>query len=160
MVSKLMRALVAYLTRSGNTQEVAEIASGVLRSNGYEVDEYRIGVNQPLPDVPSYDLILFGTYTIGKGQVPVKMKKFVAEVGYKPERVYLFGTGDTQFGGDDLFCHAATKLAKFYKADFRTLKIEQSPRGKQEKRVQEWTEGIIKHEEINESKSVGTGKSK
>lgn len=148
----MRKAIVAYLTRSGNTQEVAELASKVLRSNGYQVDEYRVGSRTaPFPNIRDYDLILFGTYTIGAGHTPVKMKKFVAQVGYKPERVYLFGTGDTQFGGDDLFCNAVTKLAKFYNTPYPVLKIEQSPRGKQEKKVIEWTEGVIKHEKTYES---------
>lgn len=151
-----MKAIIAYLSRSGNTQEVAEIIAEVLRNNGYEVDEYRIGRNNPIPSFNEYDLILFGTYTIGKGQTPVKMKKFVAEISYKPERVYIFGTGDTQFGGDDLFCYAVDRLSKFYNSPFNVLKIEQSPRGKQESKVIEWAEGVIEYDKTNESKSIGT----
>jgi flavodoxin I len=59
--------------------------------------------------------------------------------------VFIFGTGDTQFGGDTLFCKAANKLAKFYASPFPLLKIEQSPRGPQEKIVMRWTEGVVNY---------------
>ena len=71
------------------------------------------------------------------------MKDFVLEVGYKPDNVALFGTGDTQFGGDDLFCRAVDKLATFYHSKWDGLKIEQSPRGYQEIRIDQWMEGVL-----------------
>lgn len=55
----------------------------------------------------------------------------------------MFGTGETQFGGDELFCLAAVKLARFYDSKWQPLKIEQSPRGSQETRVKEWVEGVL-----------------
>lgn len=55
------------------------------------------------------------------------MKDFIWEIGYKPENVAVFGTGDTQFGGDELFCKAVDKLVQFYNSKWPGLKIEQSP---------------------------------
>lgn len=65
------------------------------------------------------------------------------EVGYKPGNMVIFGTGDTQFGGDDLFCRAADKLARFYESSFPVLKVEQSPRGSQENKIEQWLEGVL-----------------
>lgn len=137
--------LIAYMSWSGNTREVAELIRRQLNEASIDVTLYRIGSNAPVPDVTVYDAFMLGCFTWGKGDTPVKVKKFIAQVGFKPELVYIFGTGDTQFGGDDLFCHAATKLAKFYHSPLPPLRIEQSPRGHQEQFVEEWTERVIQH---------------
>ena len=85
--------------------------------------------------------MLIGSFTWEQGATPDEVKDFVADVGYKPENVYVFGTGDTQFGGDALFCNAAVKLARFYASAYEPLKIEQSPRGVQQEKVIEWSKG-------------------
>ncbi len=140
----MVSLLIAYASWSGNTKEVAELVQGHLREAGIEVTMHRIGVGEPTPDVDAFDAFMIGSFTWGKGATPVKVKNFIAEIGYKPPLVYTFGTGDTQFGGDDLFCLAAVKLAKFYHSPIRPLLIEQSPRGSQEKEVARWAEEVIK----------------
>lgn len=142
-MSKL-KALVAYLSYSGNTEEVAEIIQEVLREERFTVDTHRIGWD-PRIYPEDYDLIFLGTFTWGKGETPDEVKDFVLEIGYKPENIAVFGTGETQFGGDELFCKAAEKLAKFYNSRFRVLKIEQSPRGSQEEKVKQWVEEVLEH---------------
>lgn len=136
--------LIAYGSWSGNTAEVANIIAETLIEAKISVELYRIGQGE-LPDITSYDAFMIGSFTWGKGQTPPEVKNFVAELGYKPPLTYVFGTGDTQFGGDQLFCAAATKLAKFYESPIEPLRIEQSPRGIQEKIVEKWTEGVIQH---------------
>jgi len=143
-----MNTIIVYESLSGNTMEVAELIQGTLESEGHTVTLYRIGAKQPLPSMGDYDIIFLGTYTWGKGITPKRTKKFVADLGYKPDNIYLFGTGDTQFGGDDLFCHALDRLAKFYNVEYPVLKIEQSPRGSQEEKVIEWTKGVLRNEKI------------
>ena len=137
-----MKALIAYLSYSGNTEEVAELIEVQLRDDGFEVDLHCIGLD-PLPEVSQYDFIFFGTFTWDVGRTPDDMKDFVLDVGYKPKNVAVFGTGDTQFGGDDLFCRAVDRLVKFYESPWDGLKIEQSPRGSQEEKVKRWTKGVI-----------------
>src|SRR5690606_41859260 len=95
-------------------------------------------------DPSDYDAMFIGTYTWDLGVTPDEIKDFVADIGYKPEPVYVFGTGDTQFGGDELFCKAADKLARFYDSNIVPLKIEQSPRGTQETKVCEWVRSILR----------------
>ena len=139
-----MRILICYASYSGNTKEVAELIEKRLMMECHEVLIYRIG-SGTIPDPSLFDLMMMGTFTWGKGSTPDDVKDFVYEIGYKPPNVFVFGTGDTQFGGDTLFCNAAEKLAKFYQSPLKPLKIEQSPRGSQEMQVIKWTEGVLKH---------------
>lgn len=137
-----MRTLIAYLSYSGNTKEVAEAIQHKVGGEGMSVDMHEIGIDPPI-DASSYDLIFIGTFTWEYGQTPDEVKDFVLEIGYKPDNVYVFGTGDTQFGGDELFCMAACKLATFYHSRYEPLKIEQSPRGTQESIINTWVEGVL-----------------
>lgn len=137
-----MNALIAYLSYSGNTKEVAEIIEEQLRAEGLQLDMHRIGIDPPV-DAQHYDFIFLGSFTWDMGSTPDEVKDFVLEVGYKPENVAVFGTGETQFGGDELFCLAVDKLATFYHSKWPGLKIEQSPRGSQEKKVKDWVEGVL-----------------
>lgn len=113
-----------------------------LEADGMDVEMHRIGIDPPV-DASCYDLIFIGTFTWEMGATPDEVKDFVLEVGYKPQNVAVFGTGDTQFGGDDLFCRAVDKLAAFYGSRWNGLKIEQSPRGSQEQWIENWLEGVL-----------------
>lgn len=137
-----MKVLIAYLTYSGNTEEVAELIATRVKEAGISVDMYEIGFGV-FPKVKEYDFICLGTFTWDYGQTPDEIKDFVAEVGYKPENVAVFGTGDTQFGGEKIYCQAVDKLVRFYDSKWSGLKIEQSPRGHQESYVNEWIEGVL-----------------
>lgn len=139
-----MRALIAYLSYSGNTQEVAEIVEERLIKEGLTVDMHRIGVDPPV-DAPIYDYIFIGTFTWDYGMTPDEVKDFILEVGYKPDNVAVFGTGDTQFGGEELYCQAVDKLVTFYNSPWEGLKIEQSPRGTQEQYIHQWLEGVLQN---------------
>jgi|SRR5699024_1121136 len=137
-----MRILIAYLSYSGNTEEIAEHIEEKLKQNSFSVDTLSIGIDY-VPDLSVYDYIFLGSFTWDLGSTPDDMKDFVLEVGYKPDNVAVFGSGDTQFGGDDMFCRAAEKLATFYNSKWPALKIEQSPRGSQEVLIDEWLEGVL-----------------
>src|SRR5690625_6608179 len=139
-----MKILIVYLSYSGNTEEIAQYIEGRLNEQDIETNLYEIGYGQ-LPDIEQYDKILIGTFTWDHGSTPDEMKDFILEVGYKPSNIAVFGSGDTQFGGDDLFCRAVDKLVKFYNSRWSGLKIEQSPRGSQEEKVKIWVEGVIEH---------------
>ncbi|AIF44788.1 flavodoxin [Virgibacillus sp. SK37] len=139
-----MRMLIAYHTYSGNTEEVADHIAKQLYDKGFNVDTHLMGIDPPV-DVSHYDFIFIGTFTWDRGSTPEEVKDFIWEIGYKPENVAVFGTGDTQFGGDELFCKAVDKLVQFYNSKWPGLKIEQSPRGYQEKRIYDWVEGVLEH---------------
>ncbi|MEK4712375.1 flavodoxin [Sporosarcina sp. FSL K6-5500] len=142
--------LIVYASWSGNTQEVAEMIEETLVAENIAVTTFRIG-GGVIPNPRDFDAMLLGSFTWEQGSTPDEVKDFVADVGYKPDNVYVFGTGDTQFGGDALFCHAAVKLARFYASPYEPLKIEQSPRGIQQEKVIEWSKGVIRNwENLNE----------
>jgi len=146
-----LRVLIAYLSYSGNTKEVAELLRDAFLSNGASVELHRIGIDPPA-DPGEYDSFLLGTFTWEMGSIPEEVKEFVLEIGYKPDNIAVFGTGDTQFGGDDLYCRAVDRLVRFYGSRWDGLKIEQSPRGKQEEKVIAWAEGVM-----NDAKNTRTG---
>ncbi|HIV75528.1 MAG TPA: flavodoxin [Candidatus Pseudogracilibacillus intestinigallinarum] len=137
-----MRTLIAYLSYSGNTEEIAEHIERKLVCEGIEVDMLSIGIDY-VPDLSEYDYIFLGTFTWDMGGTPDEVKDFVLEVGYKPNNIAVFGSGDTQFGGDAMFCGAVDKLVKFYESKWDGLKIEQSPRGSQEVLIDNWLEGVL-----------------
>lgn len=141
-----MRALIAYLTYSGNTEEVAERIESRVEQAGIDVDMHRIGMDRQI-DVSSYDYIFIGTFTWDYGCTPDEIKDFVLDIGYKPNNIAVFGTGDTQFGGEEQFCQAVDKLTTFYESKWEGLKIEQSPRGSQEQFIDHWLEGVLEHVE-------------
>lgn len=142
----MVRILISYASYSGNTKETAALIENKCRLEGFEVDMHRIRPRATeVPDLSSYDILLIGSFTWHKGSTPTMVKDFVYNIGYKPPNVFVFGTGDTQFGGDELFCRACDRLAAFYKSPLPPLKIEQSPRGSQENQVVKWTEGVLNH---------------
>lgn len=151
-----MKAIICYLSYSGNTEEIAELLQNQLENSEYQVEIYCIGIGV-LPDLQLYDLVFLGTFTWDQGSIPDEMKEFLREIGYRPENSYIFGSGDTQFGGDELFCAAVDKLVCYCNSPFQGLKIEQSPRGSQEEIVTKWLEGVLNHAK---GKNIRTKKSK
>ncbi len=156
----MVSIIICYASYSGNTKEVAELIAEIAQTYYHKVRLYRIDGMSPPPELTNYDLIMIGTFTWGKGATPIIVKNFIADVGYKPTNVAVFGTGDTQFGGDTLFCRAVDKIAKFYHSPYPTLKIEQSPRGAQEKKVRKWAKGVLQIDDnsTNKSKSLRASK--
>lgn len=137
--------MIAYLSYSGNTKEVADLIQEKLEKSHVAVHLHRIGIS-PSFEPMDYDIVFLGTFTWDYGYVPEETKEFILEIGYKPDNIAVFGTGDTQFGGEDIFCAAVDKLTKFYNSKWPGLKIEQSPRGSQEEKVNNWMEGVLHYD--------------
>lgn len=138
-----MRILIAYLTYSGNTEEIAQhIEKKLVQDESATVDMHEIGIDL-VPNIQQYDYIFLGTFTWDYGSTPDEVKDFILEVGYKPESIAIFGSGDTQFGGEEIYCKAVDKLVTFYGSKWDGLKIEQSPRGSQEELIDQWLEGVL-----------------
>lgn len=134
-----MKVAIAYLSYSGNTQEVAEFIQERLISRGCSVDMHRIGIDAPI-DPSGYDIVFLGTFTWENGRTPDEVKDFILEIGYKPNNIAVFGTGDTQFG---YYCGAVDRLVNFFNSKWSGLKIEQSPRGSQEQLIDYWLRGVM-----------------
>lgn len=143
------KVLITYHSFSGNTKEVAEMVGQLLESKGegVSVEYYAIPRHRQsaVIDLDGFDAVLVGSFTWGKGEVPDGVKKFYIDhiEPLRATRIFYYGTGDTQFGGDDLFCSALDVLNSKVASNFPILKIEQSPRGSQEKTVADWTEKLL-----------------
>lgn len=112
-----------------------------LLNHQFESDIYRLELFEEI-DVRKYDALVLGTYTWGKGQLPIIHKDFAYELQHKPDNVFVFGTGDTQFGMNN-YCNAAEKLARYYNSDLEVGKVEQAPTDSQEEVAKKWIKKLI-----------------
>src|SRR5699024_8890652 len=103
---------------------------------------HELGIDPPV-NSERHDFIYIRQFAWVCQSRPHDVMDLVVELGYTPDNIAVFGSGDTQFGGDELFCRAVDRLAKFYESPVPALKIEQSPRGSQERLVKSWLEGVL-----------------
>lgn len=66
-----MKAIICYVSYSGNTEEIAELLQNQLVTLHYQVDTYCIGIGD-LPDLQLYDLVFIGTFTWDQGVFQMK----------------------------------------------------------------------------------------
>ena len=147
----MANVLIAFTSYSGNTKEVAEIIADHLEEAGHNTKMVWLDdVSEILFEGhDEFDYYVFGTFTWGSGELPVEWSSTDLLRTLEGKPVSVFGTGDTQFGGDRLYNRAVYILMEellFEGMDVSNveLTIEQSPRGSQEQEVREWTDGIIR----------------
>src|SRR5699024_3012886 len=95
------KAIICYLSYSGNTEEIAEIIEMALIEDNVDIDMHEIAIDTSVY-LEKSDFIFIGTFTWEYGSPPDEVKDFVLEIGYKPDNIAVLGSGDTQFGGDEL----------------------------------------------------------
>lgn len=127
---------------SGNTEEIAEHISNELLNEGIQNKLVDIWSGK-YPSSIGFDSVFIGTYTWDYGLIPEEVEVFTEYFEYSDQSVYVFGSGDTQFGGDEVYCKAVKDLAERFSSPAPPLKIEQSPRGSQEKNIREWVDNIV-----------------
>ena len=144
-----MKILIAYSSLSGNTRDVAR----AIRARCEEMDHAVTWIDadiqtlaQACPGGAGHDLYVLGSWSINAGRTPPEMKRFiedlVAAVG-KPDRVAVFGTGETQWGEEN-YCGAARRIAAFFASPYPRLEIEQMPHGERDAAtIQNWTDTIL-----------------
>ncbi|WP_202845012.1 flavodoxin [Luteimonas saliphila] len=143
-----MRILIAFSSLSGNTRDLARMVRARCAERGHAVSWIETGV-QTLADGgpdPRHDLYLLGSWSDNGGRTPVEMKRFIAElveaVG-KPQRIAVFGTGETQWG-EEHYCGAVRRIAAFFGTRLPRLEIEQMPHGGRDaERVRRWTDHLL-----------------
>jgi flavodoxin I len=143
-----MKSAIVFTSISGNTEEVAELISETIKTNGGECDLFRAG--RFAANLSLYNIVLFGSYTWGDGKLPLDMRNqlrlLLIENETKIQRAATFGTGDTNY---HFYCRAVDEM-RYHLINHNVevigdgLKIEQSCRGTQEHLVKSWTENIIK----------------
>lgn len=145
-----MKMAIVYATMSGNTEELAEAIADHSEGKGFTCTFIRAG------DLPvsfrEYDLVLFGTYTWGNGELPAAMRKTLRHVLIDNDtgitKAAVFGTGDETF---PKYCRAVDEIEYHLSKNgvnviAEGLKIEQSCRGSQMTKVNEWIGNITKGE--------------
>ena len=142
-----MRILIAFTSLSGNTREVACMLRAACESRGHLVSwvEVDLAGMECVPD-PRHDLYLLGSWSWDGGRTPGEMKRFIAQlveaVG-KPRALAVFGTGETQWGEED-YCGAVRRIARFFDSPFPRLEIEQMPHGERDAtRIRQWIDEIL-----------------
>ncbi|MBP6216286.1 MAG: flavodoxin [Luteimonas sp.] len=143
-----MRILIAFTSLSGNTRDLARMVRARCEELGHAVSWIETDIQklaQAVPD-PRHDLYLLGAWTDNAGRTPSEMKHFIADlveaVG-KPQRLAVFGTGETQWG-EEYYCGAVRRMAAFFDTRYPRLEIEQMPHGERDAtKVRRWTDHIL-----------------
>ena len=142
-----MRLLIAYASLSGNTRDLARQVRGHCEAHGHAVTWLEAGLHA-LADAgdPRHDLYLLGSWTDNGGRTPAEMKQFIADlvaaVG-RPANVAVFGTGETQWG-EQYYCGAVRRIARFFDSPFPRLEIEQMPHGQRDAlAIARWTDQVL-----------------
>ena len=143
-----MRILIAFTSLSGNTRDLARMVRARCEELGHAVSWIETDIQklaQAVPD-PRHDLYLLGAWTDNAGRTPSEMKHFIADlveaVG-KPQRLAVFGTGETQWG-EEYYCGAVRRMAAFFGTRYPRLEIEQMPHGERDAtKVRRWTDHIL-----------------
>ena len=147
-----MKAIIGYVSMSGNTEEIADILKNVLLLNGCEVDIERLDQIEA-ETLLSYDCAFIGTYTWGDGDIPYDAEDFFEELN----EVHLAGLPVACFGSGERyypkFCAAVDSFAEKInerggRVFDKRLKIELSPDSDEElvecqefaKTVYEWAQ--------------------
>src|SRR5690554_2419580 len=143
-----MRILIAYTSLSGNTRDVARAIRSRCEAAGHAVTWIETDIQglAAAGDDPRHDLYLLGAWSDNAGRTPPEMKRFIAElveaVG-KPERLAVFGTGETQWG-EEYYCGAVRRMAAFFDTGYPRLEIEQMPHGQRDAlKIERWTDQVL-----------------
>jgi flavodoxin I len=146
-----MHILIAFASLSGNTRETARLLAAHCRGRGHAVDWLEVEADpdelRPVLDRP-HDRYLFGAWTDNAGRTPTEMKRFVAllrdsDRTPSADRIAVFGTGETQWG-EEYYCGAAHRLARYFTSPYPVLEIEQMPHGDADRQaIQHWADQVL-----------------
>lgn len=146
-----MHILIAFASLSGNTRETARLLATHCRGRGHAVDWIEADADPAeLLSVLGrpHDRHLFGAWTDNAGRTPAEMKELVALLRDSdrippPETVAVFGTGETQWG-QEYYCGAAHRLARYFASPYPVLEIEQMPHGDADRQaIQHWADQVL-----------------
>ncbi|SDC19391.1 flavodoxin I [Pelagirhabdus alkalitolerans] len=96
-----MKTIIIYSTRTGQTAQIAEEIKEEMQSYTQDVSLYQLGVDDILAyDLIGADLVFFGTYTAGQGDLPFEAEDFSFELSEEDLTnvpVALFGSCDSDY---------------------------------------------------------------
>ena len=67
-----MKMAIIYSSKTGNTEELIQYLNKLFLSHFVKVELYQVG-QFSLSKLPEYDVVVIGTYTWGKGEIPTEM---------------------------------------------------------------------------------------
>ncbi len=128
---QLAKALIAFASMSGNTEDIASVIRDTLIEHSVDVTYLEMD-EADIDLLPEYDYILIGTYTWGDGDLPYEAEPFFEDVSsliLKGKKAACFGSGDYAY---PRFCEAVNTFCDMLEktgADLfpETLKIELAP---------------------------------
>ncbi|WP_053178207.1 flavodoxin domain-containing protein [Peribacillus loiseleuriae] len=92
-----MKVFIGYISLSGNTEKMAVIIKDRLAACGCEVEMERLDTIEA-DTLKGYDLVLIGSYTWNKEELPYEAMEFYEELG----QADVHGVKAACFGSDDL----------------------------------------------------------
>lgn len=145
-----MHILLAFASLSGNTREVAALIRTRCEALGHRVDWLDVDAGDVAAalsgEAPA--LCVLGSWTDNAGRTPAEMKDCVAALRDRfglplPFPVAVFGTGETQWG-EEYYCGAAHRLARFFGSPYAVLEIEQMPHGAEDTdTIHHWADTVL-----------------
>lgn len=150
-----MHILLAFASLSGNTREVASLIRARCEAMGHDVDWLDVDADDVAAVLAGAapTLCLLGSWTDNAGRTPTEMKDCVAALRDRfglplPFPVAVFGSGETQWG-EEYYCGAAHRLARFFGSPYPVLEIEQMPHGANDTHtIHHWTDTVLALTEI------------
>ena len=97
--------LVAYVSMSGSTEEIAELLKGSVDESLHEIAFEDLTMLEA-SDLENYEALLIGSYTWGDGELPDEILDFydaMDDIDLSGKKVAVFGSGDTAY---PQFCEA------------------------------------------------------
>lgn len=147
MITKMA---IVYCSRTDNTKELANLIKNAFHEKQQHLAMFHV---EKLPDTFSlgdYDVVLLGTYSWGKGEIPREMKSFYEKFekeNCKHLTTGVFGTGDRFYPN---FCGAVDRFRDmlFVRTNLAvTLKVELAPQKNDEEKCKLFVEKILeKHQ--------------
>ena len=133
-----MKALVAYSTRTKNTQKIGELIAEGIRSSGIEVDTVSVFGIEKAEDLERYDALAFGSATEGEDIMwgMGKMLKLAEEANLKGKVGGAFGAyGWSGEAPEKIYAIMRNTLEMGMVKSFLKLKPEEIEDNKEEARV-------------------------
>ncbi|MDA1475740.1 flavodoxin [Bacillus changyiensis] len=127
----MAKALIAFASMSGNTEDIAIVIRDTLTKHSLDVTFLELDAVET-DSLQTYDYLLIGTYTWGDGDLPYEAETFfeeVASLDLKGKKAACFGSGDYAY---PKFCEAVNTFYNMLEqtgADLfpETLKVELAP---------------------------------
>ena len=133
-----MKALIAYSTRTKNTQRIGELIAEGIRSSGIEVDTVSVRDIEKAEDLERYDALAFGSATEGEDIMwgMEKMLKLAEEANLKGKVGGAFGAyGWSGEAPEKIYAIMKNTFEMDMVRSFLRLKPEEIEDNKEEARV-------------------------